>query len=197
MKLKKTKFCVVYYLLCIICLLFGLVLLPVWNNKVFWHDFGNKFIYMIIFFLLLLYLFGYLLNHTIKNKNKNVFVLNVVEFTLISVFTIMCLVNQFTGFMSNFITISKSVGLILYIHGFLNLFAKYLIHDHAGKEFAVKVVLFLLDIVLVSLGVYFLTNEVFKQNSFLWAVAIILFIVAISACVLGVLTTPKKSKKKK
>ncbi len=196
MKIQKNNKFYVYFIISILFCLFGIVLLPVWTKDVFWYDFGNKFIYLIISLLLLIYLICVLFKCIKKNKDKKELIADVVEFTLISVLTLLCFINQFTDFITNFLSLSRCVGLVLYVHGVIGLLKQVLFKNEI-KELTYRLLSFLIHISFVSLGVLFFFKEIIKTNILLYCLALILFILTIMCIVIGIISKPKSQKKKK
>lgn len=195
-KVKKTKAFFVYYIIAVLLLVIAVFIAPIWGNtKVVWKDWGNNFIYLIISILLIIYLFGYLLRKMLKKKNDSVFISRVVEFTLVCVFTIMCIINHFTNFMDSFLSVSKVLGLVLLVHGISGLVGNYLTNIVlTGKEKNLDFIFFLLNIFLVSLGSILIAVNVIKNAAMLWIFAIIVLCTSIFCIVIGSLSIPKSKK---
>lgn len=198
MKFKKTKLFFLYFIFAVIFLILSIFIAPLWNNTpswVFWKNWGRDGIYLIITLLLILYLVGYLLPKMSKNRDKNIYVPTVVEFTIISVFAVLCILNQFIHFMDSIITPSRTVGIVVYIHGLTNLIVLTFKHKES-KNFD-KVITFVVDILLVTFAVWCFTANLINDIVMIWIFASLLLIISILLFTIGVLVKPIGNKKKK
>lgn len=196
-EIKKTKFFFLYFILSALLLTLSIFMAPVWNKTdVFWKDWGVKGVYLIISALLLIYLFCFLLKKILKNKDKKVYVAEIVEFTLISVFTLLCIINQFTGFIDSFITTSKALGIVMYIHGFIGIFVGYFSSESKINN-KNSVILFAINIILLTLSVYLFAKNILEDIIIIWGFAFVLLALTIFFIVIGIVAMPKRTKKKK
>lgn len=198
LKIKKTKLFFIYFIASLLILLLGVCLLPVWHDtNVFWKNWGNNFIYTIIAILLFIYFLFYLLKKTNRSKENNMYALNIVESTIICVFAALCLINQFTGFLSNFISISRSLGIVVYVRSVCGLFGNYFYREEDKKYNPINITYFIINIFLATLSTWLIATNVISNSIMLWIFAISLFVICIICVVIGCMKMPKKVKKEK
>lgn len=198
-KIKKTKLFFIYFIFAALFLIFSILMAPVWHNVdaswIFWKEWGAKGAYLVIAMFLLFYLFGYLFKRMIKNKNKSVYIPTIVEFTIISVFAAMCIINQLTTFMSELVTASIAIGLVLYIHGLIDLIVLYFRQSENKK--IERVGLFFIDILFITLGVWCVVADLIPLNVVIWLFSLILFVLFVTFVIFGFIAKPKRIKKDK
>lgn len=197
-RVKKTKYFFLYFIFSFLILVLGICLLPVWKDlNVFWKNWGNNAIYLIISILLFLYFFFYLLKRVNKSKGNNIYALRIVESTIICIFALLCFINQFTGFMSSFISISRALGFAIYVRSVCGLFANYFYREEEKKYYPINITYFVMNIILVTFSTWLITANVISNSIMLWIFSISLFVIAILCIVMGIVKMPKKVKKEK
>lgn len=194
LKVTPRKDFVLFIILGSLLTLAGILFFPLWAEvDVFWADWGRKIIQLIIAAFLLLYLFGYLLKKVTKGGNGVVKVLTIVEFVLLLLIALGCVLSQF-----KVINISGACvifGLCLWCRGVIEIFRAY----YYQKGNATKYPLWWLcvAIAMVSLGIYCIAKPLFSDIVILWIFDILLFVLGIFMIVYGSLCAPKSNKKPK
>lgn len=193
--IKKTKLFFIYIIISVIFLVGGIFFMPIWENTdVFWKDWGNKSIYLLIAILLLLYFIFYIIKYIKKNKSNTLYTLQIIEATLIGVLIVLCSINYFTNFMTSFFKTSKVLGTVLLIHGVIGLLSFYFGSRPSNKTYSL--ILYILYMLLLCFGSYFLTSNAIQDKYMIWLFAIILYVLFGVFLTIGLLAIPNKKSKK-
>lgn len=186
---KKTKFFWLYFVGGILLTIIGVMLMPVWSNVewAFWKSYGTDIINIVICGCLLLYLFGFLVRKITKNRGV-VQVLTIVEFVLLALIAVGCVLQQFR--VINIGGACAILGLALWCRGVVEIFRAY--YHQKGNNQKYPVWWLVIAISLVSLGVFLYARPLFQDITVLWILVILVFLFAVILLVDGVIAKPKK-----
>lgn len=192
----KTKWFWVYIILGIVGFLLGIMLMPVWSgcpDWVFWKSWGMKIVNMIICACIILYLCLFLVNKIRARSNGVVKVLTIIEFVLLTLIALGCVLQQF-----KVINIANGacaiLGLAMWCRGTVEIFRAYY-HQHGNNE-RYPVWWLVVAIALVSFGVYFFVKPPFQDVIILWIFVIFILLVSLLLFIDGFLAKPEKRKVK-
>ncbi len=192
----KTKNFWLYIALGFVFLAFAVILMPFWQDlsiNVPFASWGYSIVKIVVAVALLLYLFLYLIKKLNKNANKVVKVLTIIEFIVLLLIAIACLLNQFISF--NVGNVGQILGLALWVRGSIEVFRAYY---HSGEDNAkYPIWQIFVTILLITLGTYFIVSNVLSDKAVLWAVTSIIALCSIIAIILGFVKQPVKQKKQK
>ena len=195
-QLQKTKLFWVYFIASALLLVIGIFLLPVWNNTdVFFKDWSSRAMEIIIAGLILLYVGFYLIknfNRYLVRKSMSLKIIKIVEISLLVILSVLCILEQFgvTAFMNP----CFAVGLALYLRGIVMGVGAFLYLHGSSEKYSIFHLVF--TFVALTLGTIMMIRP-FSGNIFMWVVAVSLLVAAVIFIIVGILTKPKKEKKKK
>ncbi|MBR2322226.1 MAG: hypothetical protein IKA54_01395 [Clostridia bacterium] len=192
---QKTKYFWLYIVVGAILMIVSIMLMPFWKDiapDLFFASYGEDFIKIVVAGVLVLYMFGYLLKKLIKTSIMAVKVLSIVEFTVLSLIALGCIISQFAVF---YLDISIILALAVWMRGLVEVVRAYLYNNASEKYPVSKLVI---AIVLITLGGYVFASNVITAEIVLWVATIFAFIIALIIFVLGFYKNPntKKTKKK-
>ena len=98
---QKSKYFWAYIVVGALLMIASIMLMPFWAHvapDLFFANWGGNFIKIVIAGVLFLYLFGYLFKKILAAKITVVKVLTIVEFALLALIAIGCIVSQFAVF---------------------------------------------------------------------------------------------------
>ncbi len=193
---RKTKLFWIYFIVAALFIVGFVFLAPFWNGvDVPWKDWGSKIIYCIMALFLTLYLIFYLLKQVQKRKIAVVYTLQLVEFILLAILDVLCVVSQFVQVLPEFFTPSRILGIALFLRGVVGLFHGYFYDAHGDKKYPLWQ--FCVDIVLLSFGVFFMSTDLISSLVILWIFVSVLLLLGIFSIVLGIMSKPQGKKKEK
>lgn len=186
---KKTKWFWLYIVAGVLLAIVGAMLMPVWNSFdwAFWKSWGTDIINIIICACLIAYIFGFLVKKIAKSRGV-VQVLTIVEFILLALIAVGCVLQQF-----RVINVGGScaiLGLALWCRGVVEIFRAY--YHKKGNNDKYPVWWLVIAIFLVSFGVYLYVRPLFQDITVLWIFVILIFLVAFILFVDGFIAKPKK-----
>ena len=188
---QKTKLFWLYIVLGALLTVVSIMFMPFWKNTtVFFANWGYAIINIIIAFLIVLYLTLYLFKKVMEKGNGVVKVLTIIEFSLLSLIAIGCVISQF-----NLIKINEPcqiLGLALWLRGSIEIFKAY--YYDRSSEVKYSVVSLIIALIFVTVGVYFMVSNAITKAVILWIVTCSILLVSIIVIILGVLKKPKKQK---
>ena len=190
----KTKWFWVYIVFGILGFIIGIMLMPVWSkcpDWVFWKSWGMKIVNMIICVCIILYLCLFLIKKVLARSNSVVKVLTIIEFVLLSLVALGCVLQQF-----QVITIAKGacaiLGLAMWCRGTVEIFRAY--YHQRGNNVYYPVWWLVISILLVTFGVYFVVKPPFQDIVILWIFIILILLVSLILFIDGFLAKPAKRK---
>lgn len=193
---QKTKYFWLYYIFAFIFVAAFVFLAPFWGGvNVFWKDWGSKIIYIIMALFLTLYLVFFLLKQVRKRTKAVVYTLSLVEFILLAILDVLCVVSEFVPVLDSFFTCSRVLGIALFLRGLVGCFHGYFYNTTDEHKYPLWQ--FCVDIVLLSLGVFFMATNIISNQMVLWIFVSILLILGILCLTLAILTQPASKKKEK
>ncbi len=193
---KKTKLFWLYLVIGILALILGIMLMPVWNSApdwVFWKSWGQQIVNLIIFVCILLYLILFLLQKIRKRSNGVVKVLTIIEFVILSLIALGCILQQFK--VINVGGACAILGLALWCRGTVELFRAY--YHQKGNNDKYPIWWLVIAIVLVTFGTYIFAKPIFQDIVILWIFVILILLCSLILIVDGILAKPASTKTKK
>ena len=189
---KNKRLFWVFFVFSAITLALGVALLPIWNGtNVFWESWGYDFFSLILFFIIFVYIVGFLLKQIIREKKIAVKILTVFEAGFFFAIAIGCIMEQFD--LVSVVGPCTIVGAALWSRGFVYIVKAYLCkHDESDKY---PLWMLIVSVGLVTLGTIMMANDdVFTTNHIVWAVSCVLILVAVIFLALGFISKPKVDK---
>ena len=193
---KKTKLFWLFFVTGVLAILLGIMFMPIWQNAgdwVFWKDWGQNLVNIIIFACIVLYLCLFLVKKIRRRSNGVVKVLTIVEFVLMSLIALGCILQQFK--VINIGGACAILGLALWCRGVVEIFRAYY-HQHGNND-RYPLWWLVCAIVLVSVGVYLFAKPLFSDVTLIWIFAILLILAGIILFIDGFLAKPVSKKSKK
>ena len=191
---QKSKYFWVYIVVGALLMIASIMLMPFWARvapDLFFANWGGNFIKIVIAGVLFLYLFGYLFKKILAAKITVVKVLTIVEFALLALIAIGCIVSQFAVFSFD---ISLILALALWMRGTIEIIRAYYYNNASDKYPIYKL---LIAIALVTLGGFILASNVISSEMLLWVATGVAFIFSLIIFILGFIKNPSEKKKKK
>jgi signal transduction histidine kinase len=188
---KNKRFYWAFYLLSLISLVLGVALLPVWEKTdVVWKDLGTNLISMILFFIIIVYIVGYLIKQIIREKKITIKILTVFEAGFFFAIAIGCIMEQFN--MVSVVGPCTIVGAAIWSRGFVYIVKAYLCKHEKTDKYPLWMLVF--SVGLVTLGTIMMTKEIFTTRHIVWFSAGLLIVAALVFFVFGVISKPKVDK---
>ncbi len=191
---RTTKWFWTYIVLGILGLVAGILLMPVWPDWAPWQDWGMKIVNMIICACIVLYLCLYLVNKIMSRSNSVVKVLTIIEFILLALIALGCVLQQF-----KVINIANGacaiLGLAMWCRGVVEVFRAY--YHQKGNNDRYPIWWLAIAICLVSFGVYLFAKPLFSDVVVLWIFVVLILLVSLILITDGILAKPASSKTKK
>ncbi len=191
---SKSKYFWAYIIIGAILMIASIMLMPFWKSvapDLFFATWGEDFVKIVIAGVLALYLIGYLLKKVIGAKITVVKVLTIIEFTILSLIALGCIISQFAVF---YFDISIILALALWMRGTVEIVRVYYYNGASGKYPMYKLII---SILLVTLGGYVFASNFISTEMVLWVATGVAFIFSLIIFILGFYKNPKQSKKKK
>lgn len=191
---RNKKFYWVFFLLSLASLALGVALLPVWQNtNVIWKDLGTKLFSMIFFFIILVYILGFLIKQIIREKKTTIKILTVFEAGFFFAIAIGCIMEQFN--MASVVGPCTIVGAAIWARGFVYIVKAYLCKHEKSDRYPLWMLV--ISVGLVTLGTVMMTKEIFNVNHIVWFCACVVLLTGIVFFVLGLASKPKLTKAQK
>ena len=193
---KKTKLFWLFFVTGVLAILLGIMFMPIWQNAgdwVFWKDWGQNLVNIIIFACIVLYLCLFLVKKIRRRSNGVVKVLTIVEFVLMSLIALGCILQQFK--VINIGGACAILGLALWCRGVVEIFRAYY-HQHGNND-RYPLWWLVCAFALVSVGVYLFAKPLFSDVTLIWIFAILLILAGIILFIDGFLAKPVSKKSKK
>lgn len=193
---KKTNLFWFYIVSGVLLLILSALLMPVWKSLpdwAFWKSWGTNSINILICLCILLYLFGFLLKKITKNTNSVVKILTIIEFVILTIIAIGCVLQQFK--IINVGGACSILGLAIWCRGAVEIFRAY--YHTGGNNKNYPIWWLVIAIIFVTFGTYLFVKPLFTDLYLLWFFIVLIMIFAILLIVIGVLAKPNKIKSKK
>ena len=183
--IKKSIFFIFYEILGLICIIL-LVLTLFDKPQEFIIDKAEFFLGIVI----IIYAILFLLPHTFKKKeNKITSLLTFIELVVITILGVLTITNK----NSSHLNMSRTIGLIIYIFGLVEIIRGY--HSNGGvkvfKSNLLNGLIKYFNIFLITLGTYIFFDMPFDKHLLL-AIRIFLIALAVISIIIGLLKMPKK-----
>jgi len=192
--IKKTKYFWALIVGGCLSILLAIFLAPFWGEiwvDCPWQDLGITIVSIAMAALVLLYIFGFVLKKIINSKGI-IQILTVIEFTLLFLIALGLVFAQF-----KLLNIpdepSIIVGIAFYIRGVIEIFRAYF---HKTSSTSYPIWWLVISILFVTLGVIFMLTSSITKVMILWILVISMLVAGILLIVYGLLSNPKKTKKK-
>ncbi len=195
----KTKWFWLYIFAGLLLLILSIMLMPVWYkcpDWVFWKNWGDQCVNIIIALFLVMYLFFYLIKKIRRSGSGVIQTLCIIEFVLLAVIAAGCVLQQLQIIKING-GACAILGIALWCRGVVEIFRAYY-HRHGNND-AYPVWWLVVAIFLVSFGVYIFVKPFFTNTHLLWFFVVLLILISIILLIDGFIAKPeaKKSKKEK
>lgn len=187
---KKTYW--IYILFGVLAMTVAAFLLPLWPRSMPWADWGSRALNLIIAVMLMLYLINYLLPKVCHGGNGPIYMLLLVEFALICVIALGCVLSQFK--ILNISGTCVIFGLCMLARGTVEIFRAY--YHQKDSKAAYPVWWLAVAIFFVICGTYLMVKPLFSDELLLWLFAALLFAYGLMVLFYGVRCKPKKKKQK-
>ena len=188
---KNKRFYWLFFIFGIAFALLGASLIPVWaESNLPWKNLGNDFFSLIFFFIILVYIVGYLFKQIVREKKVTVKILTVFEAGFFSAIAIGCIMEQYD--MVSVVGPCTIVGAALWLRGFVYIVKAYLCKHDEGDKYPLWMLI--VSVGLVTLGSVMITKDIFEVYHILWATGVILIITGLILFVLGFVSKPKVDK---
>ena len=179
---RNKKFYWVFFLLSLASLALGVALLPVWQNtNVIWKDLGTKLFSMIFFFIILVYILGFLIKQIIREKKNTIKILTFFEAGFFFAIAICCFMEQFN--MASVVGPCTIVGAAIWARGFVYIVKAYLCKHEKADRYPLWMLV--ISVGLVTLGTVMMTKEIFNVNHIVWLCACVILLAGLVFFVLG------------
>lgn len=192
-KLEKTKLFWLYFVVSALLITIGVFLLPVWSNSnVFFKDWSNNSIDIILAILIVLYVIFYLFKKIKKNhlkKSEGLKIVKIIEMCMLFVLSIFCILEQFK--ITNFIGPCFVMGCILYLRGLVLGINSYLYTHKKSEKYPVIHLIFMF--VALTLGTILMIHP-FYGKTFMWLVSIVILVMSLIILICGFIAIPRKEK---
>lgn len=195
---KKTKFFWAYIVAGILLVVLAILFAPIWTNFgdwCFWKSWGTKIINLIIAAVLIAYLFGYLLKKVIHSGKGTTKILTIVEFVLLSLVALGCILSQFKVINVN--GACKIFGLALWCRGVVEAVRGYFYRHNPESKVKYPLWYFCLVIAMITFGTYAFAKPFFTDTQLLWVFVVCMILAGVLFIVYGCMTKPKGTKKAK
>ena len=189
---QKSKYFWVYIVLGALLMIASIMLMPFWAYvapDLFFAHWGGNFVKIVIACVIVLYLFGYLIKKVISAQITVVKVLTIIEFTILALVAIGCIVSQFAVFSFD---ISLILALALWMRGTIEIIRVYYYNGASGKY---PMYMLLIAIALVTLGGFIIASNFISSETVLWVATGVAFVFSLIIFVLGFIKNPKSKKK--
>lgn len=188
---RNKKFFWMFFVIGTLLLLLGGALLPVWSNvDVPWKDFGTRLFSLIFFFVILIYIIGYLLRQIIRESKTAIKILTVFEAGFFFAVAIGSILQYFDS--ASIGGPGTIVGMAFWSRGFVYIVKAYLCKHEEGDKYPLWTLI--LSIGLVSLGSVMIANKLFSITHVVWVVSVTILLVGAFMILLGFISKPKVDK---
>lgn len=189
---RKSKFFWAYFVFGGLLLTLGVFLLPIWTEfNVFWKGWGEIIINLFVFFLINMYVFGYLLRKLNKEKNKNIIILIVTEMVILLLIAVGCILEMFDTVQIGGPCVI--LGAAFWLRGAVHILKGYFYRNNKKEQSSFA--LLLLAIVFVTGGTVLVINPFFEARHLIWVMASTVIAIGCVCVLWGVLSIPHKSDK--
>lgn len=187
MEVKPRKNYLLYVFGGIVLMIAALLFCPIWaKTDLFFADWGKQLINVLIAACLILYLANYLFPKLLNRGSGPIHVLRIVEFVLLALIALGCLLSQFAilsvGGACNIL------GVCLLCRGVVEIFRAYY-HQRDSKA-TYPLWWLVVAIVMVIFGTYLFVKPLFTDTHLLWVLAVLLLAYGLFLLVYGIKCKP-------
>lgn len=188
---RNKKYYWVFFVLSLAFLVLGVALLPTWREAdVFWNSLGTKYFNLIFFFIVILYIIGYLMRQIIRERKVAIKILTVFEAGFFFAVALGSIMQHFQDAVIG--GTAAIVGIAFWSRGFVYIVKAYLCkHDEIDKY---PLWMLILSIGLVSLGSVMIANRMFTPTLVIWIVSCLLILLAGVFLTFGFVSKPEVDK---
>ncbi len=191
---EKSKYFWAYIVIGALLMIVSIILMPFWADiapDLFFSSWGADFVKIVIAGVLALYLIEYLYKKMSAVKIKVVKVLAVIEFVILSLVAVGCIISQFSAFA---LDVSVIFAIALLMRGTVEIFRAYYYNNASDKYPVIELIV---AILLVALGGYAISSTIITNEIILWVATLIAFLFSLVIFVIGFYKKPKTEKKPK
>ena len=164
----------------------------VWaKTDLFFADWGKKILETLIAVCLILYLVNYLFPKLLRGGNGPIHILRIVEFVLLAIIALGCLLSQFAIFSVG--GACNILGLCLLCRGVVEIFRAY--YHQRDSKVNYPLWWLVVAIAMVILGTYLFVKPLFSDELLLWVLALLLLVYGLFLLVYGIKCKPAKKAK--
>lgn len=183
-KIKRFKFdFIVYLVLGILLVAFGIVIFP------FVTELGRDILKIVTAIFLIIYLITFLLPKLMHKRNSLILAFHIIEFVVVALIALGNILSQFK--IINVSGVSQTIGLTLFMRGLSELVISYCATDKKKKF-----VFFMLDVAILTLGVYLFAKPLISDETALIILGILFILVGGLGIYLSIRFWDKKPKSK-
>ncbi len=183
---KILKNCIFDFVAAAVCLTLGILMLPVFELR--------QNMMEIIFALLLISYVAIFVIRAMRRTTGGAFMVLAFEAVAITLVAATLILQQFGISLFAISGVTRTVGILLWIHGASQLMYGY-IRAFSGVKHKYSLILFLVYILLTSLGVYMFAAPFISDETLSLVLCVTLFLIAATFAVLGFAFIPRKSSK--
>lgn len=180
-----------YICLGVIAVILAVILAPLWSGtNVFFKSWGSKIVDIMMAVAILAYLILFLAKKIKRAPNTTIQILTVVEFVLLSVIALGCVLSQFK--VINVGGPCQILGLALWCRGTVELFRAYYYRRDSSVHYPVWYVA--LAVAMVSFGTYIFAKPFFTALHLQWIFCGAIGVAGVLLIIYGIMVKPKKNK---
>ena len=173
----------------VICLLLAAVLAPLWSGTgVFWRDFGNTAVDILLALTILVYISTHLVREASREGVTSVRVLLIVEIAVLLLIAVGCVLKQLSIIKVG--SAAEVLGVAVWLRGTVTVLRAYLYRSRTVLHLA-------LGIAMVTVGTVLVVRPLFSDTTLRWMLAALVLVLGITLLVLGALCRPKAKKAKR
>ena len=190
---SKTKFFWIYIVVGAILMIASVMFMPFWKDiapDLFFANWGENFVKIVIAVVLMFYLFGYLIKKVASANIAVEKVLTVIEFVILFLIALGCIISQFVVFSFD---ISIILALAFWMRGTVEIVRAYYYNGTGDKYPIYKVII---SILLVTLGGIIIASKFISTKMAIWVATGVAFIFSLIIFILGFYKNPKTRKNK-
>lgn len=185
-KIKRFKFDYILYLILGLGIIaFGICLFP------FVTSVGANILEVLTAIFLIIYLIGYLLPKILVKHNRYVTSFYIFEFVVVGLMALGNILSQ--AKILNISGVVETLGVTLFVRGLSELVVSY----SAPQDHRKKFVIFLIDVVVLSFGVFLVAKPILNDEQVLIILAVLFILLGLFSIFLSVSFWDKKPRVKK
>lgn len=188
---RNKKLFWMFHVFGLLFLALGTVLLPVWSGTTLpWKNFGANYFSLIFFFVIIVYILGYLIKQIIRESKTPIKILTVFEAGFFFAVAIGSIMQHFDS-----VSIGGPgtiVGIAFWSRGFVYIVKAYLCKHEENDKYPLWMLI--CSIGLVSFGSIMIANKLFSITHVVWIVSCTIILIGLFLIFLGLVSKPKVDK---